>query len=46
MPKRIGAFALLAGVAFLLYLYTQPAYTQRFRLTIEVHSADQSLRSQ
>jgi hypothetical protein len=38
--KRAGIVALLAGLAFVLYLCTQPAYTHRFRLTIEVETPD------
>jgi hypothetical protein len=38
--KRAGIVALLAGVAFVLYLYTQPAYTHRFRLIVEVQTPD------
>ncbi|SRR6266404_6333172 len=38
--KRAGIIALLAGLAFVLYLCTQPAYTHRFRLTIEVETPD------
>jgi hypothetical protein len=38
--KRVGIVALLAGLAFVLYLWTQPAYTHRFRLTIEVETPD------
>ena len=36
--KRIGVIAVLVGAAFLLYLYTQSASTQRFRMTIEVQT--------
>jgi hypothetical protein len=36
--KWVGAIALLGGAAFLLYLYTQPAYSHRFRLTVEVQT--------
>jgi hypothetical protein len=42
--KWAGAIAILVGASFLLYLYTQPAYTHRFRLTIEVQTPD-GLRS-
>jgi hypothetical protein len=38
--KRAGIVALLAGLAFVLYLCTQPAYTHRFCLTIEVETPD------
>jgi hypothetical protein len=38
--KRAGLIALVAVAAFLLYLYTQPSYTHRFRLTIEVETPD------
>jgi hypothetical protein len=38
VTKWAGAIALLVGAAFLLYLYTQPAYSHRFRLTIEVQT--------
>ncbi len=42
--KRAAIVGVLVGAAFLLYLYTQPAYTHRFRLTIEVQTPD-GLRS-
>jgi hypothetical protein len=37
--NRTGVLALL-GVAFVLYLYGQSTYTQRFRLTIDVQTPD------
>jgi len=36
--RRGGIIAIFAGAAFLLYLYTQPSYTHRFRLTIEIQT--------
>ncbi len=38
--KRAGQIAIVGVAAFLLYLYTQPSYTHRFRLTIEVETPD------
>ncbi|KJC40027.1 hypothetical protein [Bradyrhizobium sp. LTSP857] len=38
--KRIGIVAILIGTAFIVYLWTQPAYTHRIRLTIEVQTPD------
>jgi hypothetical protein len=38
--KRAGKIAIVVIAAFLLYLYTQPSYTHRFRLTIEVETPD------
>jgi hypothetical protein len=36
--KWAAAVAVLVGAVFLLYLYAQPAYTHRFRLTVEVQT--------
>ena len=38
--KRAAIIASLILAAFLFYVYTQPAYTHRFRLTIEVQTPD------